>query len=69
MDQTIGYACPRHPGVRRLAPGLCPKCGVGLVERATPADTLHAMAKRLIVLIAVVIIALAVAGTAAALLD
>jgi hypothetical protein len=69
MDQTISYACPRHPGVRRLGPGLCPKCGVGLVERTTQADNLHAMAKRLLVLGAMVVIGLAIVGTAAALLN
>jgi hypothetical protein len=34
-DLPAGYVCPMHPDVRRMEPGRCPACGMGLV----PADS------------------------------
>ena len=68
MDRTISYACPRHPGVRRLGPGLCPKCGGDLVERATQTESARSVAARVIILGALVVIGLTLAATAAAIL-
>ena len=68
MDETVGYACPTHPGVRRLGPGLCPKCGAGLVERATQAESARSVAARVLILGALVVVGLTLAATAAALL-
>ena len=30
------YTCPMHPEVRSDKPGKCPKCGMTLVEKASP---------------------------------
>ncbi len=32
------YTCTMHPNVSADKPGLCPKCGMELVERDTTAD-------------------------------
>ena len=29
------YTCPMHSDVRELAPGKCPKCGMGLLPEGT----------------------------------
>jgi hypothetical protein len=62
------YACPTHPNVHRLGPGLCPKCGIDLVERVSQADQVREIAKRFIVIGVLVVLALAILTTAAALL-
>ena len=47
MPMAFFYTCPRHPEVRRDAPGVCPKCGTKLApepgrwhDRSTEAKTL-----------------------------
>ena len=32
------YTCTMHPGVSTDKPGVCPKCGMDLVERDTTGD-------------------------------
>ncbi|MDP3975212.1 MAG: heavy metal translocating P-type ATPase [Candidatus Jorgensenbacteria bacterium] len=31
-EQATWYTCPMHPTVRETAPGMCPECGMNLVE-------------------------------------
>ena len=66
MNQSSGYICPVHAGVRRLGPGQCPKCGNDLMERQI--DTFHAFTRRLIVLGTLVIFSVVVVSTAVVLL-
>lgn len=49
MNQLPGstFACPTHPAVKRLGPGICPKCGEDLVERITHRETFRLLARRL----------------------
>jgi FtsP/CotA-like multicopper oxidase with cupredoxin domain len=39
---AVVYACPMHPDVVSDEPGKCPKCGMKLLARATPAETTYA---------------------------
>jgi FtsP/CotA-like multicopper oxidase with cupredoxin domain len=39
---AVVYACPMHPDVVSYEPGKCPKCGMKLLARATPAETTYA---------------------------
>jgi hypothetical protein len=70
MNQGLStYACPTHPSVHRLGPGLCPKCGVDLVERVNQSDQVREIARRFIVIGVLVVLAFAILATAATLLD
>jgi Cu2+-exporting ATPase len=33
QKQTVKYTCPMHPEVVQDLPGICPKCGMKLVEK------------------------------------
>ena len=41
--EKIVYTCPMHPEIISDKPGQCPKCGMELVKREIPADTVHGM--------------------------
>ena len=34
-DQQIVYTCPMHPEIIRYEQGICPVCGMNLVEKKT----------------------------------
>jgi hypothetical protein len=35
-EHHVIYTCPMHPEVQSDKPGKCPKCGMTLVEKASP---------------------------------
>jgi Cu(I)/Ag(I) efflux system membrane fusion protein len=41
--EAVVYTCPMHPEVISDKPGTCPKCGMELVIKEMPADTVHNM--------------------------
>jgi NADH-quinone oxidoreductase subunit J len=38
---TSDWTCPMHPDVRQDHPGTCPKCGMTLIEDASPSHESH----------------------------
>src|SRR3989338_1551163 len=32
MNSFIAYTCPMHPEIMKEKPGMCPECGMALVE-------------------------------------
>jgi len=67
MSMTPGstFACPRHTSVKRLGPGMCPKCGEDLVERETRRETFGLFAKRLLMVGALTVVTIVVLAATA----